>query len=415
MILVENLPVPLDRRTWDEARSLQAAGWEVAVIGPRGKGDMRRLRDRIDGIAVFRYPQRAASGLAGYLTEYLPSMAFSMAWYISIRAGGRVDVVHACNPPDLFWPIGLVNRALGGAFVFDQHDVGPELAATKFGTTGPRAWLIRRLTLWLEAMSYRTARLVISPNESYRDIAMGRGRRPAETVILVRNAPNLAPYRELSAGISPEAHRVGYVGVMGSQDGVDLLLQAWSLVCAEPDVGDACLELVGDGEARPSLERMAGELGIADRVRFHRYLRPDRFIPILAGCSVCVSPDPPTPFNDVSTMVKVTDYLALGRGVVAFDLAETRRLAGAAVSIVTPPTPQALASRLLNLLRGPEEASRLCAASARRADEIGLDWEASAAILVRGYERLDPRYITRAANSPSRSSSGSGRTRPHPP
>jgi glycosyltransferase involved in cell wall biosynthesis len=390
VILVENLPVPLDRRTWDEARSLQAAGWEVAVIGPRGKGDMRRLRDRIDGIAVFRYPQRAATGLAGYLTEYLPSMIFSLAWYISIRARGRVDVVHACNPPDLFWPIGLVNRALGGSFVFDQHDVGPELAATKFGMTGPRAWLIRRLTLWLEAMSYRTARLVVAPNESYRDIAVGRGRRPAETVILVRNAPNLALYRELSKGISPEAHRVGYVGVMGSQDGVDLLLQAWSLVCAEPDGGDACLELVGDGEARPSLERLAGEKGIADRVRFHGYLRPDRFIPIVGGFSVCVSPVPPSPFNDVSTRVKVSDYLALGRGVVGFDLAETRRLAGSAVSLVVPATPEALAGRLIELMRDPGAAARLGEASARRADEIGLNWEASAATLVRGYDDLRP-------------------------
>jgi glycosyltransferase involved in cell wall biosynthesis len=390
VILVENLPVPLDRRTWDEARSLQAAGWDVAVIGPRGRGDMRRLRDRIDGIEVFRYPQRAASGLAGYLTEYLPSMAFSLAWYVALRARGRVDVVHACNPPDLFWLIGLVNRALGGAFVFDQHDVGPELAATKFGMTGPRAWLIRRLTLWLEAMSYRVARLVIAPNESYRDIAMGRGRRRADSVILVRNAPDLALYRELSGGISPEPQRVGYVGVMGSQDGVDLLLRAWSVVCAEPDMRDACLELVGDGEARRSLERMASELAIADRVRFHGYQPPDRFIPILAGCAICVSPDPPTPFNQVSTMVKVTDYLAVGRGIVAFDLAETRRLAGSGASLVMPPTSEALAARLLELMRDTDEAARLGLASVRRADEIGLDWEASAATLVGGYADLRP-------------------------
>jgi len=390
VILVENLPVPLDRRTWDEARSLSAAGWEVAVIGPRGHGDMRRLRDRIDGIEVYRYPQRAATGLAGYLTEYLPSMIFSLAWFIAIRARGRVDVVHACNPPDLFWLIGLLNRAAGGAFVFDQHDVGPELAATKFGTHGPRAWLIRRLTLWLEAMSYRTARLVVAPNESYRDIALRRGGRAAESVILVRNAPDVALYRRLAQGVIPEPHRVGYVGVMGSQDGVDLLLRAWSLVCAEPDVGDAAVELVGDGEARASLERMAAELGITDRVRFHGYLGPDRFVPILAGCAVCVSPDPPTPFNDVSTMVKVTDYLALGRGIVAFDLAETRRLAGSAAAIVPHATPEALSAQLLELMRGPEEAARLGAASARRADEIGLDWQASAATLVSGYERLRP-------------------------
>jgi len=390
VILVENLPVPLDRRTWDEALSLRAAGWEVAVIGPRGAGDMRRLRDRIDGIAIYRYPQRAASGLAGYLVEYLPSMALSLAWYLAIRAGGPVDVVHACNPPDLFWLIGRINRAFGGVFVFDQHDAGPELAATKFGSTGPRAWLIGRLTRWLEARSYRTARLVIAPNDSYRDIAIRRGGCPEESVIVVRAAPNTALYRELSAGIAPQPHRIGYVGVMGSQDGLATLLDAWALICAEPDMRDAMLELVGDGEARAALQRQAHDLAVADRVRFHGYLRPDRFIPILAASAVCVSPDPPTPFNDVSTMVKVTDYLALGRGMVAFNLGETCRLAGSAVATVDEPTPVALAAKLLELMRDEQKAALLASASAARAAAIGLDWEAAAKVLVSGYARLIP-------------------------
>jgi glycosyltransferase involved in cell wall biosynthesis len=391
VILVENLPVPLDRRTWQEARSLADHGWDVTVIGPRGAGEMHRLRDRIDGVEVLRYPQRAASGLAGYLAEYLPSLLATAAWLAWTRLRrGPIAVVHGCNPPDLFWIFGGLARATGGAYVFDQHDANPELSRTKFGERSVKGRLLHRFTLAMDRASYRAARLVVAPNDSYARIARHRGRVPADRVIVVRNAPDVAAYRALAAGITPVLGRVGYIGVMGSQDGIERLIAAWRLVLQEPDLAEATLDLVGDGEARTALEAQAAALGLGQRVRFHGYLRPDAFVPILAACQVTVSPDPPTPFNDVSTMVKVVDSLAIGRPVVAFDLAESRRLIGDAGVIVEEPTSEALAAALSTLLRRPDEVARLAGLAATRPDEVGIDWARSERILLAGYDRLRP-------------------------
>lgn len=392
LLLVENLPVPLDRRAWQEARALHTAGWDVTVVCPRGAGDMARLRERLEGVLILRYPQRPARGLAGYLFEYGPSMIFTAAWALYARMRGRIDVVHGCNPPDLFWLFGALARLEGGHFVFDQHDVGPELAVTKWGPKvgfgGIRARALSAVTRWLEARSYATASLVLAPNASYRDIAIERGGVPDDRVLVVRNAPDVARYRAAAAGIDPDPHRVGYVGVMNVQDGIDVLLDAWALVTGEADMADAMLELVGDGEALPGLRERATRLGLDRRVTFHGYRRADVFVPILARCVVGVSPDPPTVFNDVSTMVKVVDYLALGRGVVAFDLHETRRAAGDAALIATAPTPRALADALLAVMRDPALGNRLGDAGVARVAEIHLDWTHSAAILTDGYARI---------------------------
>ena len=389
VVLVENLPVPLDRRTWQESVALAEDGWDVTIIGPRGEGEMRAWRERRDGIEIRRYPQRAAAGLSGYLVEYLPSMLWTLGWFVAARRRGRIDVVHACNPPDLMWIFGRLAQAGGGRFVFDQHDVGPELAATKWGTgRGPKPRLLGWLTRWLERRSYRAADLVITPNDSYREIAIGRGGVDPETVIVVRNAPDVGAYRTMAAGVPRDAHRVGYVGVMGSQDGLDRLLEAWRLIVDEPDMADAHLELVGDGEARRGLEAQAAALGVADRVTFHGYQRQAVFVPILASCVVGVTPDPPTPFNDVSTMVKVVDYLAIGIGIVGYRLRETELVAGDAVRFAAADSARALADALLAVLRDPALAARLASAGAARVDAVGLDWHRSAAGLTAAYRRL---------------------------
>ena len=399
VILVENLPVPLDRRAWQEALALHAAGWDVTVISPRGSGEMGRLRDQIDGIEILRYPQRAARGLAGYLVEYLPSMIFTAAWLLHRRMRGRVDVIHGCNPPDLFWLFGRIAVSEGGQYVFDQHDVGPELATTKWGGRGPRARVLAVITRWLERRSYGTADLVLAPNDSYRDIAVTRGGVSPDDVLVIRNAPDVARYRELADGALVDPHRVGYVGVMGSQDGLDLLLDAWAIVTREADMTDAVLELVGDGEARSALERQAGRLGLGEHVRFHGYRRAAEFVPVLAACAVGVSPDPPTPFNDVSTMVKVVDYLAMGRGVIAFDLRETRTVAGKAAVIATPATAEGLASAMLRVMRDPGLGRRLGEAGSARVKSIRLDWSRSASDLVGGYARILDRVRARRTGS----------------
>ncbi len=387
-ILVENLPVPLDRRVWQEATALRDAGWAVVVIGPRGAQGMRRRHEWIDGIEVLRYPQRAATGLRGYFAEYLPSLLASAALLLQARAQGPVDVIHGCNPPDLFWLLGLLGRLWGARYVFDQHDANPELSRTKFGGRGPRGRLLLALTRWLEQRSYATAALVITPNDSYARLAARRGGVQDPAPVVVRNAPDVPRYRALAASTTARPHSVGYVGVMGTQDGLDLLLDAWESVVQTPGLTDARLELVGDGEARGALEAQVRRLGLTSSVTFHGYLHPDAFVPILAGCEICVSPDPPTPFNDVSTMVKVVDYVAIGRPIISFDLLETRVVADDAAVVVRPATTAALARAIVDLLRDPERISALGAASAARPEALRLDWSVSAARLVDAYATL---------------------------
>ena len=388
VILVENLPVPLDRRVWLEATTLRDAGWQVVVIGPRGGRGMRRLREVIDGIEILRYPQRPAAGLMGYLVEYPPSMLFSLAWFVWARLSGRIDVIHGCNPPDVFFLLGWVGRAWGAHYVFDQHDPNPELSLSKFGGRGLKARLLYRLTLVLEAASYRSADLVLTVNETCREIAVKRGRLPAERVVVLRNAPNVAQLRRFATGIQPDPKRVGYVGVMGSQDGVDVLLEAWSIVKAESDMDDAMLELIGDGPARVELERHLTDPRLASSVTFHGFQPPARYVPILARCAIGVSPDPPTPFNHLSSMVKIMDYLAIGRGCVAFDLNESRRLGGGAMRIASSPDANGLAEAILQLLRDPAEANRLQKLARERMDEMDLDWGSSGQALADSYASL---------------------------
>lgn len=390
VILVENLPVPLDRRVWQEAQALRDAGWSVTIIGPRGAGTMRAWRERLEGIEVLRYPQRAASGLRGYLAEYVPSMIFTFWWLLFARMRGPIHVIHGCNPPDLFWLFGRLGRLWGARYVFDQHDANPELSQTKFGEGSAKGRLLHAATRELEQRSYDAASLVIAPNDSYAELAAARGGVPADRLTVVRSAPDVATYRCLASGTRPDPHAVGYVGVMGSQDGLETLVNAWSLVVREPDMPDARLELVGDGESRPGLERLAERLGIRASVRFHGYQRPASFVPVLAACALCVSPDPPTPFNDVSTMVKVVDYLAIGRPIVAFDLRETRLVAGEAVRVVQPATAHALAAAILSLMRDDEALGRMRAAAEARVSDLQLDWHVSAARLTAAYDRLVP-------------------------
>jgi glycosyltransferase involved in cell wall biosynthesis len=381
--------VPLDRRVWLEAEALRDNGYRVTVIGPRGSGNMRRFVERRAGIRILRYPQRAATGLAGYLVEYLPSLIFTMAWLLAVRIRGPVHVVHGCNPPDLFFLAGRLARTWGARYVFDQHDANPELAMTKWPGSGPRVLLVR-LTRWLERASYRTAALVLVPNDSYAALAAERGEVDPERIEVVRNAPGgprqpAPPYGPPNRG----QLRLGYLGVMGSQDGVEILIDAVAeLRELDPDL-DVQVDLVGDGAVRTKLERRASKRGVGDRCHFHGYLAAAAYRPILERAHICVSPDPPTPFNDVSTMTKVVDYLAMGRPVVAFDLAETRLLMGDG-GVVARPSARELALTLLDLSGQPDRLSAMSGAAARRLDELEISWDRSKEALLRGYAKLVP-------------------------
>jgi glycosyltransferase involved in cell wall biosynthesis len=390
VILDESLPVPLNRRAWLEALSLVEAGYDVTVISPKGGVGMTSTRETRDGVKILRYPQRAASGLRGYLVEYVPSMLFTTAWMLWLRSHRRIDVLHGCNPPDLFFLLGIVGRAMGASYVYDQQDANPELSAAKWGDR--RVYrLLGWLTGKLEKASYRTSDLVIVPNDSYADIAKKRGSVDADRIAVVRNAPPAGHFRALAEGLGPlgdSPFRFGYLGVMGSQDGVEILIEAAAILRgSRPDI-DFVVDLVGDGEARPGLERLAVDRGVADRLVFHGYRQADYFVPLLATSDICICPDPPTRFNNVSTMTKVVEYLAMGRPALLFDLHETKTVAGPAGLVVTAPNAEGLATTMARVVDDRPLLAQLTAAAATRLDELNYSWEASSRELVDSYSRL---------------------------
>lgn len=388
LILVENLSVPFDRRVWHECTTLISAGYEVSVICPQGKRHDRERYAELGGVRIHRYPPPpSASSLAGYVREYPYMLAWTqrLAWRIWRERG--FDVIHACNPPDLFFTIGRVFRRFGVAFVYDQHDANPEILIAKRGGE-ERNGLPERAVRWAERSTYRLADIVISPNDSYRAFALARGGKSAEDVFVVRSAPRWEEFSPVRYGHFDRLdHRylVGYLGVMGKQDGVDLLVRAVGLLVSEGY--DILLYLAGDGESFTEIEALVNELGLIGNVLMPGFQTHQEFTPALLDADVCVAPDPPSPFNDISTMNKIVEYMALGRPCVAFGLPENRVTGADAAAYADDSTWQSLARAIGGLL--DDEWGRLrMGEQARERFERVLAWEHSAPALERAYERL---------------------------
>ncbi|GHD88997.1 glycosyltransferase family 4 protein [Streptomyces naganishii] len=357
LILVENLSVPFDRRVWQECTTLRDAGWTVHVICPQGSKRDTEPEAEIDGVRIHRYPLRAATGgPAGYLREY-----GSALWHTArlARRVGPVDVVHACNPPDLLFLPALWLKRRGARFVFDQHDLVPELYLSRFGRGED---LLYRAVCALERMTYRAADVVLATNESYRDVAVRRGGRRPEDVFVVRSAPQtdrfqpVPPEPELKQG---KPHLLCYLGVMGPQDGVDYALRALAKLRDELGRTDWHAVFVGAGDAFDAMVELSGRLGLGDQVRFTGRVPDADLVRYLSTADVCLSPDPRNPLNDVSTMNKVLEYMAMGRPIVSFDLKEARVSAGDA-AVYAPANDEAAFAKLIALLLDdPDQRARM--------------------------------------------------------
>jgi glycosyltransferase involved in cell wall biosynthesis len=388
LVLVENLSVPFDRRVWHECTTLRSAGYEVSVICPRGTRHDREAYEERDGVRIHRYPLAyRADGLWGYPREYA-----TMLWHTT-RLARRIwserpfDAIHACNPPDLFFVIGALFRPGGVAFVFDQHDANPEIMIAKRGGEVRDAFPERVVRL-LERMTYRLADVVISPNDSYRRLALTRGGKREEDVFVVRSAPRrdeFSPVQDGSFDRRGHRHLVAYLGVMGAQDGVDLLVRAVGRLVAEGR--DVLLYLAGDGESFDAIRRLGAELGLADHLLMPGYQTAEEFRAALLDADVCAAPDPSSPFNDISTMNKIVEYMAMGRPSVAFPLTENRVTGGDAVAYADDMSWQGLAGAIGGLL-DDEEGRRRIGERARERFETALAWEHSAPNLLGAYERV---------------------------
>jgi glycosyltransferase involved in cell wall biosynthesis len=350
LIIVQNLPVPFDRRVWLECQALTGDGHQVAVVCPKGAGDPSH--EVVDGVALYKYRPYAPGGSkAGFVAEYVYSFAATAWGVLRARRTGKFAVLQACNPPDIFWPIAMVLRALDRTrFVFDHHDLCPELFESRF-PDGPR--LPYRGLRALERRTHRTADHVISTNDSYREIAIRRSGKAPGDVTVVRTGPD--PDFLCRGEAVPDLRRghrflAAYVGVMGPQDGVDIVLRAAAVVVHELGRTDIGFTLIGKGDCFDELVALRDELGLAGHVEFTGRAPDDLVRQIMSTADVGLSPDPKNPLNDVSTMNKTMEYMAFELPVLAFDLRETRVSAAEAGVYVTPNDVHEYAQALVDLV-----------------------------------------------------------------
>ena len=388
LLLVENHSVPADRRVWAEARSLAAAGYRVAVICPRGRHTDKESFAELDGIAIYRFPMPFDGRRRfNFLFEYGWALLACAGLVLRVGRERGFQVLHVGNPPDLFFPLAWLVKLRGKRFIFDQHDLCPETYLSKFPGAG-RGFLYR-LLLWAEQRSYAAANVVIATNESYRGVARRRGGVPDERIFVVRNSPDRRLFRPRAADPTlRRGHRylVAYVGVMAQQDGVDLLLRAAHHVVHELHREDVLFVLIGTGDAWEELRRLHGELQLGEHVLLTGRIPDEPMLAYLAAADVCASPDPYNPLNDVSTMTKVMEFMAMGKPMVSFELAEARTSAGEAALYVPDNDFRAFGRALLELLDDPARRERMGQAGLRRIrDEIG--WERSEAQLLAAYRQ----------------------------
>jgi len=386
LVLVENLPSPFDRRVWQEACTLRDAGYVVSIVCPTGTGCEKRF-EAIDGIHIYRYPLPIeASGAAGYAIEYGVALAWTFALACRVLLTRGFDVVHACNPPDLFFLIGRFFKLFGKKFVFDHHDLNPELYEAKFGRRDFFHWLLLKVERW----TFRCADVSIATNESYRRVAVQRGGMRPERVFVVRSGPSLArlrmvpPDERLKRG---RRYLVGYVGVMGRQEGIDLLLQAVRHIVVGMGRSDVHFGLVGGGTSLEEMKRLARELGIADYVTFTGRVPDAQLLAMLNTAEACVNPDVANELNDKSTMNKIMEYMALGKPIVQFDLAEGRFSAREASLYARRNDPVDFAAKIVELLDDPARRVAM-GAYGRRRIESELEWRHEAPKLLAAYAAL---------------------------
>jgi glycosyltransferase involved in cell wall biosynthesis len=350
LIIVQNLPVPFDRRVWLECQALIANGYEVAVVCPKGKGDP--AYQVVDSVQVYKYRPYAPGGSKlGFIMEYGYSFAVTAWLTLKARRSGRFAVIQACNPPDIFWPIAQALRVIDRTrFVFDHHDLCPELYESRF-PDGPK--LPYKALRALERRTHRTADQVISTNGSYQSIAVNRSGKPPADVTVVRTGPD--PQRLRRGPADPQLRRgrrylAAYIGVMGPQDGVDIVVRAAAIVVHELHRDDIAFTLIGSGDCFDDLVALRDQLGLAGHVEFTGRVPDELVAQIMSTADVGLSPDPKNPLNDVSTMNKTMEYMAFELPVVAFDLHETRVSAGDAAVYAEPNDVHDYAAAIVKLM-----------------------------------------------------------------
>lgn len=386
LIIVENLPCPFDRRVWQEANTLKDYGAEVSIICPKGKG-YEKSYEIINDIAIYRHGlPMEASGALGYLLEYGSALFWEFCLAVKCLFGRGFDVIHACNPPDLIFLAALPFKLLGKRFIFDHHDINPELYIAKFN----RKDFFYKLMLFLERRTFRSARVVISTNESYKKIAIERGGKKEQDVFVVRSGPSLErlkiipPVPELKKG---RKYLVGYVGVIGKQEGLDYLIEAAEYIINAKHRKDVHFICVGGGTELENIKEYARQKGVGDFFTFTGRVPDQQMLEALNTAEVCVNPDEYNEMNDKSTMNKIMEYMALGKPIVQFEMTEGRYSAREASLYAKPNDFRDMAEKILSLLDNETVRGKMGEFGRNRVVNE-LNWEIEKQNLIRAYQRV---------------------------
>ena len=386
-MVVENLPVPLDRRVWLEAGALIAAGYQVSVICPTGRG-WDKPYEEIDGVHIYRYPEppEAYAGAVAYAREWGGALRHMFRLAKKVQAERGFDVIHGCNPPDLIFLLARAWRRRGVAYLFDHHDVCPELFEAKFGKRG----LLYKVMLKWERMTFATSSVSIATNDSFRRIAIERGGMDPEDVFVVRSAPQIEKFRPGPGDMSYRRGAgtvLGYVGVIGQQEGMDLLVQAVEHLVKDMGRADLHAVIVGFG---PHLEAVYADVaarGLKEHFTFTGPLYGEDLLAVLNAIDIGVAPDPKNAMNDISTMNKIMEYMTLEKPAVQFDLTEGKVSAGEAALYAGNNDPREFAARIAELMDDPERRRQMGEKGRIRVLER-LSWEHSVPHLLAAYDRL---------------------------
>lgn len=348
VIVVENLPLPFDRRVWQEANALKEAGWAVSVICPKND-KFPESYVCINDIHIYRHPlPLEASGKIGFLLEYGSALFHELRLLIKIYRKHGFDVIQACNPPDLIFLVALPFKLFGKKFVFDHHDICPELFSVKFNKKG----LLHKAMLFFEKMTYLSADMVITANDTFRNLCVSRTGKDANKVVSVYSVPDhknmhrVEPRTDLKQG---KRLLVGYIGIIGNQDGVDHLVRAIAHLKYNMGVNDIRAVIIGDGPDLHSIKALAVDLKVTEDIEFAGYLSGESLMATLSAVDIGVIPDPYNEYNDKISMNKVFEYSKLGIPIVSYPLQETMRLLGDAVEVVQTNDYKGLAEAINNL------------------------------------------------------------------
>ena len=397
LIIVENLPVPFDGRVWKEALALREAGHEVSVLCPKGKGYERRY-EFLNGVHIYRHPApKERNGLLGYLLEYGSALSWEtlLTWWIYLRRG--FDVIQGCNPPDNIFMVALPFKLFGVKYIFDHHDLNPELYVSKY----ERRDIFYRIQVWLERLTFFFSDVVMSTNNSYRDTAVARGRKDPEDVFVVRNGPDLDTFRPVEPNpVLKEGRKfmVGYVGTMSVQEGLDILIDVADYIkkLGRKDVYFIC---VGGGPGLAGLQASVSHKNLGDVIRFTGRVPDATLLEVLSTADVCVNPDKPCEMNDLSTMIKIMEYMAMGKPIVQFDLKEGRYSAGeASLYCSLQNCVPDFAEAILWLLDRPEERRKMGEFGQQRVQKE-LAWKYSIEHLLCAYDRAFAKMRTKRAEN----------------